>query len=339
MTLYTLSDIAEHCGAKISGDATAQIHSVATLSGAESGQVSFLSNSKYRNQLTDTKATAVLLSEKDAEHCPCIALVCEDPYVSFAKVAQLLDTTPPIAQGISQKADIAQTAQISKSAHIGPFVVISENAEIGDNVQIGAGSFIGPGVKIGEHSKVWPNVTIYHGVQVGANCILHSHCVIGADGFGYANEKGKWIKIPQIGKVVLGDFVEIGASTTIDRGAIEDTVIEDGVIIDNQCQIAHNVRIKKGAALAGASVVAGSSTIGQYCTIGGLSAVNGHTEIRDNTHFTGMSFINKSPTEPGLYSSGIPILPNREWRRLTVNIRKLNTLYDRVKVLEKQTKK
>lgn len=338
MVSYTLQELAAHCQATFIGDAAVTIHSVGTLSGAMTGQISFLSNSKYRGQLSKTNASAVLVTEKDAPHCPCAAIICDDPYVSFAKIAQLLDSTPVSASGVSQKAEIASTAQVHPTAHIGPFAVIEAGAVIGENVQIGAGCYVGEGAKLGNNTKLWANVTVYHGAIIGENCLFHSHSVIGADGFGYANEKGNWIKIPQTGRVVIGNNVEIGASTTIDRGAIEDTVIEDGVIIDNQCQIAHNVRIKRGAALAGSSVVAGSSTIGAYCTIGGLSAVNGHTELKDHTHYTGMSFINKSPDKPGLYSSGIPILPNNEWRRLTVNIRKLNTLYDRVKVLEKAKK-
>lgn len=338
MASFSLKDIAAHCQGTYVGDDAVMIHSVATLSGASTGQISFLSNSKYRGQLSETKASAVLVSEKDAPHCPCAAIICQDPYVSFAKIAQLLDSTPVSASGVSPKADISSEAVIHPTAHIGPFAVIESGAEVGENVQIGAGCYIGAGVKLGNNTKLWANVTVYHGVEIGESCILHSQSVIGADGFGYANEKGRWIKIPQTGRVVIGNHVEIGASTTIDRGAIEDTVIEDGVIIDNQCQIAHNVRIKRGAALAGASVVAGSSTIGAFCTIGGLSAVNGHTELKDHTHYTGMSFINKSPDKPGLYSSGMPILPNNEWRRLTVNMRKLNTLYDRVKVLEKAKK-
>lgn len=314
------------------------INSLATLAKASNGQISFLANSKYRNELADTAATAVILHPDNLPHCPCTALVCDDPYVGFALVAQLLDTTPVAASGIAPSAVIAEDVTLGVNVAVGANSVLEEGVVIADDVQIGAGCFIGKGVTVGKNTKLWANVTIYHDVVIGADCLFQSGAVIGSDGFGYANNKGRWLKIPQLGTVIIGDRVEVGASTTIDRGALDNTEIHDGVILDNQLQIAHNVVIGENTAMAACSVVAGSTTIGKNCSFGGLCGINGHMTIVDNTHVTGMSMLTKSITEPGVYSSGMPAIPNRDWRKNGVALRNLHSLAQRVKELEKQPK-
>lgn len=336
MKAYSLQQLADHIGARVHGDPDLQIHAVSTLARAGKGQISFLSNSKYRSQLADTSADAVILHANDLPHCPCAALVMDNPYVGFALVAQLMDTTPAAAQGISPLAVIADDAVLGQGVAIGPHAVVESGVVLGDNVQVGAGCFIGKNARLGARTKLWANVTIYHGVQIGEECLIQSGAVIGADGFGYANNQGQWLKIPQLGSVILGNRVEIGASTTIDRGALEDTILEDGVIIDNQCQIAHNVVIGAHTAMAGCSVIGGSTRIGRHCTIGGMSAITGHVEIADNVHFTGMSMVTKGIAEPGLYSSGLPAQGNKEWRKAIANVRNLDKLGQRVKALEKK---
>ncbi|GAB3022155.1 UDP-3-O-(3-hydroxymyristoyl)glucosamine N-acyltransferase [Bowmanella dokdonensis] len=334
MQQYSLRQLADHIGARIEGDESILIHSVGTLAGAGKGQISFLSNSKYRSRLADTSAEAVILHADDLPHCSCAALVMDNPYVGFALVAQLMDTTPAAAESVSPHAVIAPDAKFGEGVVIGAHAVIEAGVELAEGVQIGAGCVIGRNSRIGARSKLWANVTLYHDVQIGQDCLIQSGAVIGADGFGYANDKGRWVKIPQIGRVILGNRVEIGASTTVDRGALEDTVLHDGVIIDNQCQIAHNVVIGENTAIAGCTVIGGSTHIGRNCTIGGLSAVTGHVEIADNVHFTGMSMVTKGVTEAGLYSSGLPSQPSREWRKAVASVRNLDKLGQRVKRLE-----
>lgn len=336
MPAYTLLELAQLLSAELHGDGAEIISAVATLENAASGQITFLSNSKYRKYLQQTKASVVLLTAADVEFCPVAALVVPDPYVAFAKVAQLLDNTPRAATGIAPTAQVAADAKLGRDVAIGHHVVISAGAVIGDNVQIGPGCFIGEGAVIGAGCKIWANVSIYHRVRLGADCIVHSGAVLGADGFGFANQRGNWLKIPQVGTVVIGDRCEIGASTTIDRGALEDTVIGTNCIIDNQVQIAHNVQIGDHTAIAGCTVVAGSTKIGKYCIIGGACAINGHMEICDGVQITGMSMIIKSITEKGIYSSGMPAATNLEWRKNSARYRQLDQMYQRLRELEQQ---
>lgn len=338
MAGYTLTELAEQVSAQLIGDAACSIVSIATLENAGSGQISFLSNSKYRRFLTETSASAVLISADDAAFlAPGVnALVVQDPYVAFARVAQLLDSTPAAANGIHPTAVIDASVTLDASVSVGANAVIAAGAVIGDNVQIGAGCFIGEQALIGVGSRLWANVTVYHRVSIGKYCIVHSGAVVGADGFGFANERGNWVKIPQTGTVIIGDDCEIGANATIDRGAIEDTVIGNNVIIDNQCQIAHNVRIGDHTAIAGCTVVAGSTKIGRYCIIGGAAVLNGHIEICDGAHISGMAMVMKPITEKGVYTSGIPATTNADWRKNTVKLRQIDQLYQRVKQLENQ---
>lgn len=339
MQSISLAALASKVGATLhlAGNDTDEtpIHSLGTLAAAGIGQISFLSNSKYRTQLANTAAQAVILHPDDLSHCPCSALVMENPYVGFALAAQILDSTPAAAQGIAASAVIADDVVLGQNVSVGANAVIETGVVLGDNVQIGAGTFIGKDCHIGQNTKIWANVTIYHRTIMGEACLVQSATVIGSDGFGYANDKGRWIKIPQLGRVVIGNRVEIGASTTIDRGALEDTVISDGVILDNQIQIAHNVVLGENTAMAACSVIAGSTKMGKNCSVAGLCGINGHIDICDNVHFTGMSMVTKDITQPGVYSSGMPATTNREWRKNAVTLRSISSLAQRVKNLEK----
>jgi UDP-3-O-[3-hydroxymyristoyl] glucosamine N-acyltransferase len=335
----SLFQLAQKIGAQLhlSGADTQDtiISGLSTLVRAGKGQISFLSNNRYRNQLQDTKAQAVILHPDELSHCSCSALVMTNPYVGFAKAAQLLDTTPQPAQDISSHAVIGENVDLGVNVKIGANAVIEAGAKLGDNVVIGPGCFVGKGAQLGANSRLWANVTIYHNVIMGSDCLVQANTVIGSDGFGYANDNGQWIKIPQLGSVVIGNRVEIGASTTIDRGTLDNTILADGVIIDNQCQIAHNVEIGENTAMAACSVIAGSTIIGKNCSMAGLVGINGHISICDNVIFTGMSMVTKSISEPGVYSSGIPASGNREWRKNMVALRNITGLNQRVKALEK----
>jgi len=252
-------------------------------------------------------------------------------------LANLLDTTPKSASGIHPSAVIADDVTIGEQVSIGANVVIESGVTLGDYVSIGAGCFIGINVSIGTNTQLWSNVSLYHNVTIGHHCLVQANTVIGSDGFGYApvDEQYKWHKIPQLGSVVIGDHVEIGASTTIDRGALEDTIIKDGVILDNQIQIAHNVVIGENTAMAACSVIAGSTVIGKNCTIAGLVGINGHISVADNCVFTGMSLVTKNIREAGVYSSGMPVEQNSKWRKTNARVKRLDSLTKRVKVLEK----
>lgn len=342
---YTLSELAktitEKTGEEVQvvGDETTQVVKIATLESASASTITFLANPKYKKHLESCQASAVILGKDALESWQGSALVMANPYLGFAIVAQTLDTTPKQATGVHPSAVIAQDVTIPSSASIAANVVIESGAKIGDNVQIGAGCFIGQGTILGNNCKLWPNVTLYHGVTLGNDCAVHSQTVIGADGFGYAPQKVEgnqhWHKIPQLGGVVIGDGTEIGASTTIDRGAIEDTVIGKGVIIDNQIQIAHNVQVGDYTVIAGSTGIAGSTKIGSNVTIGGNCSIAGHLNIADGAFLTGRTFVIADIKEAGIYSSGMPAATNKEWRNNTARYRKLTDLFSRVKRIEK----
>lgn len=332
----TLGQLATLLGAELHGDASIEVSRVANLETAGSGEISFLSDSKYQSFLAQTAASAVLVKAADLSVCQTNALVVKDPYVGFARVAQLLDSTPQPALDIHPTAVIAVDVQLGQNVAIGPHAVIESGVVLGDGVAIGPGCFVGKNSRLGKGSRLWANVTIYHNVEIGDACLIQSGTVIGADGFGYANERGEWIKIPQVGKVILGNRVEIGASTTIDRGAIDDTIIADNVIIDNQCQIAHNVEIGYGTAIAGGTVIAGSAKIGKYCIIGGAAVINGHIQVCDQATITGMSMVMRSISEPGIYSSGVPAQSNKEWRKMAARVLHIDEMHKRLNQLEKR---
>src|SRR5690554_930640 len=334
----TLQQLADAIGAEVDGDGSLIITAVATLASAIPGQIAFLANAKYRSQLDTTRASAVIVAPEIEVTAGIAAVRTKNPYAGFAKVAQLLDTTPQAASGIHPSAQIHPTAKLGDGVSVGANAVIAENVVLDDGVTIGVGCYVGPGTQIGAHTQLWQHVVVYHDCVIGAHCLIHSGSIIGADGFGWANEGGKWIKIPQLGRVVIGDRVDIGASTTIDRGALDDTVIANGVIIDNQCQIAHNVFIDEDTAIAGCTVLAGSCRIGKRCLIGGATAINGHISICDDVQISGFSMVIKEITEPGAYASGIPAAPQREWRRNGARYRQLDDLFQRVKTIEKKLK-
>ncbi|PKG57643.1 MULTISPECIES: UDP-3-O-(3-hydroxymyristoyl)glucosamine N-acyltransferase [unclassified Shewanella] len=338
MKSYTLRVLADHLNADVQGDDSVEISTVGTLAGAGLGQISFLANAKYRSQLETTAASAILMTPADAEGFNGNAILLKDPYVGFARIAQLLDTTPKAADNIHPSAQIAASAMLGDNVAIGANAVIGDNVVLGNNVQVGAGSVIGQDSIIGSNTLLWANVTVYHNVHLGQDCIIHSGAILGSDGFGYANERGQWIKIPQTGGVRIGDRVEIGANTTIDRGAIDHTEIHDGVILDNQVQIAHNDIIGANTAIAGCTVVAGSVTIGKHCIIGGNCAISGHLSICDGVHITGSTNITSIIRERGVYSSATVAMDNKVWRKNTVRFRQLDGLFQRVKMLEKNVK-
>jgi len=340
---YTLSDIAKHIDAKLvvfdteKFSKNSTVNSLATLANAKLGQVAFLANKKYISQLGATQASAVIISQDMLAQCPVNALVMDNPYKGYALLANLLDTTPKVADGVHVSAVIANNVKLGKNVSIGANSVVESGVNLDDNVSIGAGCFIGKNASIGKGTSLWSNISIYHDVTIGENCLIQANTVIGSDGFGYApvNEQYKWHKIPQLGRVIIGNRVEIGASTTIDRGALEDTIIKDGVILDNQIQIAHNVVIGENTAMAACSVIAGSTVIGKNCTIAGLVGINGHINITDNCVFTGMSMVTKNISTAGVYSSGMPVAPNKEWNKTNARVKRLDNLTKRVKELEK----
>lgn len=335
----TLQELARRLGAELKGDPTQVICRVNTLDKAGPEEVAFLSDSKYHHLLENTRAGAVIITAADQALCPVASLVMADPYLGFALAAQALDTTPQPAVDIHPTAVIADDVTLGEGVAIGANAVIESGVVLGDGVVIGAGCFIGKGARLGANSRLWANVTLYHRVELGERCLVQSGAVIGGDGFGYANNKGEWVKIPQLGTVIIGNRVEIGAGTTIDRGALGDTCIADNVIIDNLCQIAHNVSIGYGTAVAGGTVMAGSLKVGKYCIIGGAVVINGHIEICDGVTITGMSMVMRPITEPGLYSSGIPLQPNKEWRKTAARVMRIDDMHKRLSRLEKQSDK
>lgn len=336
MPKLTLAELAGLTGGELHGNGELTVSSIAAMDKAGDEQVTFLTNSKYRKHLSACKATVILIKPSELELCQTNAIVVDDPYLAFALAAQALDTTPEPASAIEASAYVAPDVTLGKDVCIGHNTVIESGVELGDNVVIGAGCFVGKNAKIGAGTKLWANVTIYHNVEIGQACLIQANTVVGADGFGYANNRGEWVKIPQLGSVKVGNRVEIGSCTTIDRGAIDDTVIEDNVIIDNHIQIAHNVHIGYGTALAGCTTIAGSVKIGKYCIIGGASVINGHIEIADGVTVTGMGMVMRSIPEKGVYSSGIPLQSNKEWRKTAARTLKIDEMHKRLRTLEKK---
>ncbi|MDN5780765.1 MAG: UDP-3-O-(3-hydroxymyristoyl)glucosamine N-acyltransferase [Luteimonas sp.] len=327
---YSVAEIAERFGLEIQGDASRRISSVATLAHAGAGQLAFLANPRYRGQLADSAAAAVIMRAADAQEHAGTALLASDPYVAFAKIAALFDPPPPLQPGIHASAVVDASAQVDPQAQVGPFASIGARSRIAAGAVLGPGCVVGDDCVVGEGCMLVARVTLVRRVRLGKRVLIHPGAVLGADGFGLAMDAGRWIKVPQQGGVVVGDDCEIGANTTIDRGAIEDTVLEEDVRLDNQIQIGHNVRIGAHTAMAGCAAVAGSATIGRYCLVGGAAGILGHLEVCDRVMITAMSLVTSSIREPGEYSSGTPLMPNREWRRNAARFRQLDTLARRV---------
>lgn len=335
-TAYRLADIVARFGGQVEGDADTQVQQIGTLEKATAGQIAFLANAKYRNQLVGSKASAVILSRADADATALPRIVCDNPYSYFARLSAFLNPLPACIPGIHPSAVIGRNTHISAQAHIGPQVTVADGVSIGAGTVVMAGCSIGEGATLGENTRLYPRVTVYQECVIGSHVIVHSGAVIGADGFGIAWEAGRWLKIPQIGRVIIGDHVEIGANTTIDRGALDDTVIEEGVKMDNQIQVAHNVRIGAHTAIAGCVGIAGSATIGKYCRIGGSAGILGHLQIADHVEVASFTLIGKSITESGSYAGIYPFSKNDEWRNNAVHLRHLGELVKRVKALEKE---
>lgn len=338
MKQYRLSELAAALDASVVGDEQLLITSIATLKSAQPGQISFLSNPKYRAQLTQSKAGAVLLRHTDLEGFSGNAIVVEDPYVGYARLAQLLDSTPLPSDLIHPTAVIDPSAKIGEGCCIGAHTVIESGVILGNNCHLGANGFVGKNTIIGSGCKTWANVSIYHGVTIGDNCLFHSGCVIGSDGFGFAPNQGTWFKIPQTGGVVIGNKVEVGANTTIDRGALDSTMVGNGCILDNQVHIGHNVIMGEHCAVAANTVFAGSTEIGKNCIIGGACAISGHLTIAQGVTITGMTMVIKDIDSAGVYSSGMPSQTNKEWRKNGARYRQLDAIAKRLKQVENQLK-
>lgn len=333
---FTLAEIAARLGGDLLGDGNIRISRVATLASAGEGDIAFLANPKYRQQLRTTQAAAVLLAPDAADDFAGPRIVSANPYAYYARVAALLNPMQVGFAGIDPSAVVA--SPLPASVAVGPQVSIGRAVVLGENVIIHPGCVIGDGVHIGAGSVLYPNVTVYAGCQLGERVILHSGAVIGADGFGFAPDGGQWVKIPQTGIVRIGNDVEIGANTTVDRGALEDTVIGDGCKIDNLVQIAHNCRIGPNSVLAGCVGVAGSVTMGEHCVVGGAGMITGHLELAAGTTISAGSLVMKSIREKGRYTGVFPLDTHDDWVRNAAHIRRLSKLADRVTELEKLLK-
>ncbi len=335
-----LDEIVARLGGELKGDGSLTVRQVATLARAQADEIAFLANPRYREQLGVTQAGAVILGAATADDCPTACIVTADPYGYYARVAQWLNPPEAVAPGIHPSATVESSLAASVSVAAGARVGVG--VRLGERTRIGPGCVIGNGVEIGDDALLHANVTIYAGCVIGARAIVHSGVVIGADGFGFAREKdaalgpggGRWVKIPQIGRVVIGDDVEIGANTTIDRGALDDTVIEEGVKLDNQIQVAHNVRIGAHTALAGCVGIAGSARIGRNCTIGGAAMILGHLEIADGVHVSTNTLVTKSITRPGAYTGWIPFQEHSQWAKNFARLRHLEAMNDKIRGLE-----
>ncbi|PIE39193.1 MAG: UDP-3-O-(3-hydroxymyristoyl)glucosamine N-acyltransferase [Gammaproteobacteria bacterium] len=332
---YTLASLASALGLDYRGDGERQLRSLASLDSAQPDQLSFVASKKYLSALKNSCAGAVIIAPELAQRTAADCLLSAKPYTSFAEATQLFDTQPVPVAGIHPTAQIHASACLGSDVSIAANVSVGAGAVLGDGVVLGAGVVVGENVKLGAGTRLHPNVVLYHSVELGEQCTVHAQTVIGADGFGFAPSPEGWVKISQLGSVRIGNRVDIGASVTIDRGALEDTVIADGVIIDNQVHIAHNCRIGKNTALAGCVGLAGSTIIGENCTLAGMVGVSGHLEICDGVHLTGQARVTKSITEPGSYASGTALAPMRDWGRNAVRFNQLETMNQRLKALEK----
>jgi UDP-3-O-[3-hydroxymyristoyl] glucosamine N-acyltransferase len=331
----TLGELAVRFGCDLRGDPSVAVDSVASLSQAEARSISFLANPKYLAQLKGTRAGAVILDARTAAESPVASLIAANPHATFARVAAILHPDPPLHPGVHPQATVAASASVESSAEI------AAQAFVGDGARIGARCFVGPGCVVerdavlGDDTRLMARVFVGHHVVFGVRCIVQAGAVIGGDGFGYAQEKGAWIKVPQIGSVRVGDDVEIGANTTIDRGAIGDTVIEEGAKLDNLVMIGHNCHIGAHSALAGTAAMAGSTTVGKRCVLGGRAGLNGHITLCDDVVVMGMTFITHSITRPGVYSSALPAEEVGVWRRLVARFKRLDVMARRQRALEK----
>ena len=332
----SLGALATQFGCELIGDPDVEVGNVASLQNANAQSLTFLSNPTLKEQLPSTKAAAVILRPADADDCPVAALLHDDPYACYARMAGVVCPPPAYEPGIHASAVVDPTASVAPSAHLAPNAVVGANTTIGENVYVGPGTVIGPNCDVGDDCRFIANVTLARAVRIGKRGIFHPGVVLGADGFGNAMTPEGWIKVPQVGGVVIGDDVEIGANTTVDCGAIEDTVIEDGVRLDNLCMIAHNVRVGAHTAMAAMSGIAGSTIIGKRCLFAGKGGAVGHITICDDVIVGAMSYATKDITEPGTYLASFPAEPTREWAKKVGRFRRIEALQKRVRKLEEK---
>lgn len=336
---YTIEEVAQNIEANIVGDSSVKLTHVADLEDATAGSLSFLSSLQYLDKLKLTQASAVIVPQEFVEDCPSVALVSTNPYLSFARAANLLHPQNNYIAGIHPTALIHDECDIGENVFIGPNVVVNEKCVIEDNCYIGAGTIITAPATIGEGSRLIARVTIVGPTIIGSRCIIHPGAVLGSDGFGLADNQGVWEKIPQLGRVILGDDVEVGVNTAIDRGALKDTIIGNGVKLDNQIQIAHNVVIGDHTAVAGCTGIAGSAVIGKHCAIGAAAGIKGHITIADGVQISGMSAVRQSIDKPGLYSSGTALQDIKSWLRSSARIKEIDKLFKQVNSITKQLEK
>ncbi|MEO8307923.1 MAG: UDP-3-O-(3-hydroxymyristoyl)glucosamine N-acyltransferase [Pseudomonadota bacterium] len=330
---WSLGELAVRFGCELRGDPDARVASVATLSGGPQS-LGFVASAAFREALRATTLGAVVVDPKLAAECPTAALVHSNPHATFARMAALLHPAASLLPGIDVTARVDSAAQIDPTAQVAPFAVIGPGAVIGPRSLVGPHSVVGDGVHVGADTRLLARVTLCAGTRVGARCILHPGAVVGSDGFGNARDGQAWVKVPQIGGVLIGDDVEIGANTTIDRGALGDTVIEEGVRLDNQIQIGHNVCIGAHTAIAACTGIAGSTRVGRRCMIGGGTGIGGQLVLGDDIIIAGFGMVTRSIDKPGLYSSVLPVEEARLWRRIVGRIKRLDVLAARVRKLE-----
>ena len=334
----SLREIAARLGGEVIGNDATLVCGIGTLEHAKSDEIAFLANPVYRAQLNLTRARAVIIGPADRDLSQKPRIVAANPYAYFARAAALFVPSAPAKAGRHATAVVEPGANIAASAEIGPLAFVGADAIIGERTIVHAQAHIGQNTRIGADCVFYANSVIYHHCEIGERVIVHAGAVIGADGFGFAFDTDRWLKVPQVGRVIIGSDVEVGANTTIDRGAIEDTIIESGVKLDNQIQIGHNVRVGAHTVIAGCAAVAGSTSIGRYCKIGGGVGIVGHLEICDDVTVTACTLVTKSITAPGVYSGGLPHMGNRQWLRTTAQLRRIDKLLERVEVLEQELK-
>lgn len=331
---FRLGDIVKQLGGELRGNAEVRVDQVATLESARPTDITFVAQSRFLPHLSETQAGAVILGPeaRDASSLP--RIISANPYAYFARVSALLNPPAAAKPGIHASAVVDKSARVAASASIGACAVIGKHAQIAPRAIVGPGCFVGESASIGAGTRLHANVAVYHDCRIGARCIVHAGAVIGSDGFGIAKDAGVWTKIPQIGRALIGDDVEIGANTTIDRGALDDTVIEDGVKLDNQIHIAHNVRVGANTAIAACVGIAGSAKIGRNCTLGGASMIYGHITLADNVNVSAGTLIMKSLDKPGTYTGVYPFSSHPRWLKNAVHLRQLDELVKRVRELE-----
>jgi UDP-3-O-[3-hydroxymyristoyl] glucosamine N-acyltransferase len=330
-----LSELAEKTGCRLHGD-DCLITNVSDLDAAKEGDLAFIYNPKYLDKIASTDASAIILKDIWLEQCPKPALVAENPRLAFVKAARLLNPEKRYQPGIAGSAEIAADVSVPESAYVGPNVVIEPGVILGENIQISANTVICSDARIGDNTVIHPNVSIGHSVEIGDNCIIYAGTVIGADGFGYERDGDHYLKVPQLGSVRIGNNVEIGANTAVDRGALRDTVIGDGVKLDNLVQIAHNVVIGKHTVMSGHSGIAGSTKVGEYCLIGGGVGISDNIEVCDNVVVMGRTLVSGSIDKPGAYASSMLTDEVKNWRKNALRFKHLNEMEKRLKALEKK---